>query len=213
MSQATGGSERLATRSRPKVGHAGAGAVLTRQVAGHRLRADRAARGLRIETEGDGSTPLSVMNFSRAISAALAALLVASTACRTEPAAGALSREKFVAANLALRSIPDSTDQADSLRQAVLRKHRVGRPELRGFVAAHSNDPELMASVWKEIADSLEARTKRQMEAEAKWKPGEADVGPPPPPIERTLPLPLGEVPPAKLPPKGGEEGLPGKPD
>lgn len=152
------------------------------------------------------------MNFSRAVPA-LAALVAAIAACKTEPAAGALSREDFVAANLALRSIPDSIDEADSLRKALLRKHRVGRRELRGFVAAHADDPELMASVWGEIADSLEARTKRRMEAEAKSKPREADVGPPPPPIERPLPLPLGEVPPAKLPPEGGEKGLPGKSD
>ena len=69
-----------------------------------------------------------------------------------------IPRQKFVDANVALRSVPDTVPGTDSLRVAVLRKLRVTDRELRAFVQRNGTDTELMAAVWKEVADSLGKR-------------------------------------------------------
>ncbi|HEX5723851.1 MAG TPA: hypothetical protein VFX98_00205, partial [Longimicrobiaceae bacterium] len=46
--------------------------------------------------------------------------------------------------------------QADSLRRAALRRHRVTERDLKAFVAAHGRDAALMSEVWAEIAEKVE---------------------------------------------------------
>ncbi|HEX6746138.1 MAG TPA: hypothetical protein VF092_02405 [Longimicrobium sp.] len=73
----------------------------------------------------------------------------------------AISRTKFVQANADLRSVPDTAPKGDSLRVAALKKHRVNEAELRRFVVVHGRDPEYMATVWREISDSVQKRYDR----------------------------------------------------
>ena len=121
--------------------------------------------------------------------AACLALLVA--ACRQGQAGEApdavIARDRFVAANVAVRSVPDTAAKADSLRAAALKKHRVTEAQLRGFVAAHGRDVAFMAEVWKEVAEKVEKEYDRQYaEAHPEAAPG---AEPPPPPD-------MGEMPP-----------------
>jgi hypothetical protein len=87
----------------------------------------------------------------------MAVLLLASAAGACEErgtrTAATIPREKFVAANVALR-IGDTTQAA---RTEALRKHRVTEAQLRAFVAAHVGDT-LLAGAWDEIARGVEAK-------------------------------------------------------
>jgi hypothetical protein len=87
-------------------------------------------------------------------------LLLAAAAlggCRREARAPAnvISRERFVAANVALRTLPDSAPQ--SVRDATLRKNRVTERQLRTWVTLHSRDPRVLASAWEEIAGKVDS--------------------------------------------------------
>lgn len=94
--------------------------------------------------------------------------------------AGVIPREKFVAANVAVRSLPDSaTPQA---RAAVLRKQGVTEAQLKAWVNGHAREPEVLAKAWEEIAFKLDSAA----------NPGS---GPPPTP---TPPPPGGRVPPPR---------------
>lgn len=73
-----------------------------------------------------------------------------------------LSRERFVAVNVALRRLdPAGGDSlrtaADSVRAraAVLRKQGVTEKELRAFVDARRDDTEELSETWREIASRL----------------------------------------------------------
>jgi hypothetical protein len=57
-----------------------------------------------------------------------------------------------------MRSVSDTAAKGDSLRKAALRKHRVTEADLRRFVEVHGRSPEYMASVWRDIADSVQRR-------------------------------------------------------
>lgn len=81
-------------------------------------------------------------------------LLGACGRAEPEPAGSVISRQRFVAANVALRML-DSTATA-AQRDSVLRRHRVTEEQLRGFVAAHAGDT-VLAGVWEQIATGLEA--------------------------------------------------------
>jgi hypothetical protein len=96
--------------------------------------------------------------------AALLALVLAGCGGERE-AAGAIPRARFVAANVALRTVPDSVGNAAALRQEALRKHRVNEKQLKGFVAAHGRDPEFMAAVWREIAQKVDSAYERTLAA------------------------------------------------
>jgi hypothetical protein len=98
----------------------------------------------------------------RAMIVAGAALCVAFTACTgKKQGPPVISRTRFVQANADLRSVPDTAANGDSLREAALKKHRVSEAELRRFVVAHQRDAEYMATVWREIADSVQKRYDR----------------------------------------------------
>jgi hypothetical protein len=90
--------------------------------------------------------------------AVLAAMAAVLAGCETKPAAGAIPRRTFVRANVDLRSVPDTATKGDSLRRAALRKHRVTEADLRAFLTVHGRDTEYLASVWREVADSVQRR-------------------------------------------------------
>jgi hypothetical protein len=110
--------------------------------------------------------------------------LLAAAACKREPEppAGVISRDRFVAANVALRSLPDSAPQ--TRRDAALRKARVTDKELRAWVIAYSRQPETLSKAWEEIAFKVDSIG------------GERPVppmvgGPPPPPAVVGAPGPM----------------------
>lgn len=85
----------------------------------------------------------------------LAATLVLAACGGDEQPAGVIPREKFVAANVAVRSLPDGATAEE--RAAVLRKHGVTDRQLRAWVAGHTRDPETLAKAWEEIAFKLDS--------------------------------------------------------
>ncbi|HEV7587942.1 MAG TPA: hypothetical protein VGO40_07395 [Longimicrobium sp.] len=137
--------------------------------------------------------------------AALAALLAG---CRQKQANAAIPRQRFVLANVDIRSVPDTAPKGDSLRKAALKKHRVTEADLRRFVDVHGRSPEYLADVWREVSDSVQKRYERSF-------PSRPD-GPPPGvgiPGTNTQPvLPAG--PPRNLPPvaRGGDAKTPTPP-
>lgn len=84
-----------------------------------------------------------------------AALLLA--ACKPEPEvpAGVISRDRFVAANVAVRSLPDTVPQAR--RDSALKKAGVTDRQLRAWVTAYSRQPETLSEVWEEIAFKVDS--------------------------------------------------------
>ncbi|HEX8430960.1 MAG TPA: hypothetical protein VF625_06710 [Longimicrobium sp.] len=135
---------------------------------------------------------------------ALAALL-ALTACRAEPEG--ISREKFIRANVELRIVADSSVSVDSARARALRKERVTPNELRAWLAANQNDPEILAETWEEIAKRAQARVTPDSAAAGKsGSTGNFTLPPETPPGERpvgAIPRP-GETRLAPFPPAGG---------
>ena len=127
----------------------------------------------------------------------LASLTLVLAGCRERKASAAIPRQRFVRANVEVRSIPD-TLQADSLRRAALRKHRVTETDLRRFVDAHARSPEYMADVWREIADSVQKRWERTFPARQGVPPPEGIPGQPP----------VATMPPATIP-GGPPQGQP----
>lgn len=121
-----------------------------------------------------------------------ALMLLAAAACSPDPGSpDALTRERFVAANVALRAVSDTLPGADSLRVAALKKAGVTAPQLRGWVRSHRRDTELLAAVWKEIADSLQRRDSiaiAQRPPEAVKPEPPAGMLPPPAPDSDRLP-------------------------
>ncbi len=91
-------------------------------------------------------------------------------------AAAAMPRDRFVKVNVAMRAIPDSAADAQRKRAELLKGEKLTRKHLDGFVAAHARDPEYLAAVWREIADSVEARNSRK-----RPPPPDGDAGKAPP--------------------------------
>lgn len=109
----------------------------------------------------------------------LAALALAACNRTPEAPAGVISREKFVAANVAVRTLPDTVPQAR--RDAALKKAGVTDKQLRAWVTAYSREPEALAKAWEEIAFKVDS-----IGGAAPVQPG----GPPPPPAVMDLPRP-----------------------
>lgn len=136
--------------------------------------------------------------------AGVLALALALAGCGGErEASAAIPRARFVAANVALRSIPDSAGNAAALREAALKKHRVNEKQLKGFVAAHDRDPEYIAGVWREIAQKVDSAYER---TQGPLRAGEE--GPAPSPDPSGAPGVVGSPrtlePPAEMPPPPG---------
>lgn len=119
----------------------------------------------------------------------LAATLVLAACGREETPAGVIPREKFIAANVEVRSLPDGATPEQ--RAAVLRKHGVTEKQMKAWVTGHSRDPEVLAKAWEEIAFKLDSA-------------GNPPVGGPPAPSSRP---PSGRVPPPR---PVGMQGPPG---
>jgi hypothetical protein len=128
--------------------------------------------------------------------ALLAAVLLA--ACAGDDAAGGISREQFIRANVALRAVSDTAPQVDSLRARALRREKVTPAQLRAWLRAHERNTELMADTWMEIS-------KRVMAADSALRPPPAPptAGPPPrfpvsgPEIAKPVPAPQTPPPPS----------------
>jgi hypothetical protein len=138
----------------------------------------------------------------RTLPLALAALLAAA-ACTPEPAvpAGTISREKFVAANVAVRTLPDTVSQAR--RDAALKKVGVTDRQLRTWVTVHARQPETLSKAWEDIAfkvDSIGGTQPMIGGAERPVPPG----GPVPPPS-------VAGSPPPPRPRPGFRNGIPGE--
>ncbi|HEX8395289.1 MAG TPA: hypothetical protein VF665_23270 [Longimicrobium sp.] len=71
---------------------------------------------------------------------------------------GVVPRDRFVAANVALRMLPATATEAE--RKAVLKKFGVTDRQMLAWVDAHRNDPGALAEAWEQVAkrvDSLSA--------------------------------------------------------
>jgi hypothetical protein len=134
-----------------------------------------------------------------------AALSVAALAgCHTRRAAAAIPRRTFVRANVELRSVPDTAAKGDSLRRAALRRQGVSEADLRRFLEVHRS-PEYLASVWREVADSVQRRWEMSFPSMAERHGVNTGRASPPvgiPGTESSLPLPApGGPPPLHQPP------------
>jgi hypothetical protein len=103
----------------------------------------------------------------------LLCLLLAAAGCRGTPGADGISRERFVAANVALRTLPG--DATDEQRAAVLARYRVTPDDLRAWVHANGDRPEALAAAWQQVAGRLDSL------AEVGARTGEPGERPPPP--------------------------------
>ncbi|HET7459648.1 MAG TPA: hypothetical protein VFJ82_00315 [Longimicrobium sp.] len=130
--------------------------------------------------------------------AALAAAAVAG--CEGNTAHGAIPRDRFVKANVELRSVPDTAAAGDSLRAAALRKYRVTDRDLARFVRVHGRDPDYLATVWREVADSVQRRYERTHQ-------GGFRQGAPPGMVEPDLSARTDSTMPGDAPPPGVQPG------
>lgn len=83
-----------------------------------------------------------------------AALLLSACGGGKQPA-GVISRDKFVAANVAVRTLPD--DATPERRAEALRKHGVTDRQLKAWVTVNARDPEVLAKAWEQIAFKLDS--------------------------------------------------------
>ncbi|HEU4882162.1 MAG TPA: hypothetical protein VFT45_07955 [Longimicrobium sp.] len=95
------------------------------------------------------------MMMIRRVPLLLAATLVLTACGKEEEPAGVIPRDKFVAANVALRSLPDGATPAE--KTAALRKHGVTDRQLRAWVNGHARDPQTVAEAWEQIAFRLDS--------------------------------------------------------
>lgn len=126
------------------------------------------------------------------------AALLLLAACKPEPKvpAGVISRDKFVAANIAVRTLPESAAQAQ--REAALKKAGVTDRQLRAWVTAHARQPETLSKAWEEIAfkvDSIGGGIPL---------PNGGVPQPGPEPAQQPPPPPAGAAPPPPPPPAVG---------
>lgn len=123
----------------------------------------------------------------------LLCLLAAAPGCRADAAGAPISRDRFVAANVALRTLPP--DATEEQRAAVLARYRVTADDLHGWVRAHADRPEVLAEAWQRVAGRLDSLS-------AELPPPENDGvdvdGAPPPPgaiVEEPIPGVIKESP------------------
>jgi hypothetical protein len=91
-----------------------------------------------------------------------------------EKPSGVMAREKFVAANVAVRTLPANATDAD--RAAALKKQRVTEKQMKAWVNAHARDAETLSITWEEIAKKVDSLTTPPPVT----PPGAAGDGPPP---------------------------------
>ncbi|HEY7771513.1 hypothetical protein [Longimicrobium sp.] len=102
-------------------------------------------------------------------------LVLSLAACRgdTKPS-DVMAREKFVAANVAVRTLPANATDAD--RAAALKKQRVTEKQMQAWVNAHARDAETLSITWEEIAKKVDSLTTHRPGS----TPDSAGGGPPP---------------------------------
>jgi hypothetical protein len=130
--------------------------------------------------------------------AAALAVAFALAACGSDAATGGITREQFIRANVAMRTVSDSAPQVDTLRARALRKEKVTPAQLRAWLGAHQGDAELLAETWNEISRRVDARDsthRRPPPPPSGYRVTRADSSPPPPgapgaPMPATLPVP-----------------------
>ncbi|HEX6040078.1 hypothetical protein [Longimicrobium sp.] len=86
----------------------------------------------------------------RTLLVSLAALALAACKQTPETPAGVIPRDRFVAANVAVRLLPETATQAE--REAALKKAGVTDRQMRAFVIAYARQPETLAQTWEQIA-------------------------------------------------------------
>jgi hypothetical protein len=173
------------------------------------------------------------MRILQPMAGGLLALVLAACGGERE-AAASIPRERFVAANVAMRSVPDSAPNAQALRAQALQKHKVSEKELKQFVRAYSRDPEFMAGVWRDISNKVDSAWESTRPRDAPPTagappapddaiPGERPAGiaevmrgaaegrmPSPPPVSRPgQPIIIGERPSAAPTPPPGQPAPP----
>lgn len=143
-------------------------------------------------------------------------LLAAAAACRADGADRVISRERFIAANVGLRTLP--ADATAEQRAAVLARYRASGDDLRAWIDAHADDPRVLAEAWQQVAARLDSVAEARPEplggapsepgdepVPRVWKdslghfpdlPGELDI----PRAGRPEPRSRGAVPPPPLP-------------
>jgi hypothetical protein len=144
----------------------------------------------------------------------LAATLALAACGGDDQPAGVIPQEKFVSANVAVRSLPDGATAQE--RAAALRKHGVTERQLKAWVEGNARDPETLAKAWERIAFQLDSLSNPTMHVPPAPSPapgtarvppsrpaGVADsvgLAPPPPPtaVNRPRPVPTrrGQAPP-----------------
>jgi len=145
----------------------------------------------------------------RRIVAGAALLCLAAAACTgKKQGPPAITRTRFVQANADLRSVPDTAPDGGELRAAALKKHRVTEADLRRFVTVHQRDTEYMATVWREVADSVQKRYDRSFPlshptAEHPYVPNQPPGAPPVPPERQPVPPVRAGTPPTVNTPAG----------
>jgi hypothetical protein len=92
-------------------------------------------------------------------------LALAPSACGREgQAASTLTREQFVRANVAMRSVPDTATNAKQMRLDSMTKHGASPGRLRLFVRANGDNLRMLSEAYLEIADSVDRRATRRGE-------------------------------------------------
>lgn len=66
-----------------------------------------------------------------------------------------MPRTKFVEVSVALGRLDPAAPDHDARVAEVLREHGVSAEEMEAFVEARSGEPEELAAVWEEVADSV----------------------------------------------------------
>ena len=129
--------------------------------------------------------------------------LLAAAACTPEPEvpAGVISRDKFVAANVAVRTLPDTVSQAR--RDAELRKVGVTDRQLRTWVTVYSRQPETLSKAWEDIAYKVDSIGGTQPMLGGGTQPVPPGAPVPPPAV-------VGSPPPPR-PRPGVRTGIPGE--
>jgi hypothetical protein len=131
---------------------------------------------------------------------AVLALLLA--ACGGDESASGISREKFIRANVALRTVSDTAPQVDSLRARALRKEKVTPAQLRAWLKEHERNTVLMAETWTEISKRVQAADSARRPPPPvpptggpppSFPPGGPEIAPPPPSV---TPVPAPQPPP-----------------
>lgn len=151
------------------------------------------------------------MQAPRVIHRALLLSALALAACgKDEAPSGVIPREKFVAANVAVRSLP--SDATVEQRTAALRKHGVTDRQLKAWVTVQARQPEVLAKAWEEIAFKLDSMGGAVPPTPVTPVP---DAAVPAPPPARPAPLQgrpdsVRTTPPSRRPP--GRAPKPGRP-